>query len=111
MPKLIVKIDLGDKPSLEELVREIAAARKDPVGTNSWFSLEDGDKILVDDALLHQSKADDSFVAFEFVGVCESDDRAELADIVRTATADGGTEDEILDRIDTIADERRGGSE
>lgn len=67
MAKLLVKIEI---PGTADVVRqEIAHAKADPVGTRSWFSPEDGDRILVDNAYLQESRADDSFFAFEFVGV------------------------------------------
>jgi hypothetical protein len=69
MAKLIVKVDIKGIAAID-LRREIEAARADPDGTNSWVSREDGlNKVLVDDAYLMRSHSDDSFIAFEFVGV------------------------------------------
>lgn len=72
MPKLIVKIDLGldDRYTPAQLRAEIERDRANP-GDDGWFSPEDGDRILVDDAYLRRSNADDSFFACEFVGVEE----------------------------------------
>lgn len=67
MAKLLVKIEIPGRA--ETLRQEIAAAKADPVGTESWFSKEDGDRILVDSAYLNESRADDSFYALEFVDV------------------------------------------
>lgn len=66
MAKIIVAIEIdGDA---EGLRRDIEADR---TTRESWFSKEDGDRILVDSAYLNEARADDSFYAFEFRGVEE----------------------------------------
>lgn len=65
MARLLVGIDIG-AGSAEDLCREIAADR---AVKKDWFSEEDGEKILVDLAFLVRSRADDSFYAFDLVGV------------------------------------------
>ncbi len=66
MAKIIVAITINDPNNT--LRKDIDSDR---VHKDGWFSQEDGDKILVDEAYIHRSKADDSFYAFEFVEVRE----------------------------------------
>lgn len=65
MAKIVVRIEIpGTRDGLQ---KEIDADRHP---RESWFSRVDGaDKILIDEAYLVRARADDSFFAFEFVGV------------------------------------------
>lgn len=57
MAKLIVEIDIPGVP-YDVLTREAEEKSSD------WYSNEDGDKVVVDEAFLERAKCDDSFFAF-----------------------------------------------
>jgi hypothetical protein len=71
--KLVVSIEV-DAPSVQALVDDIQADRE---LKDNWFSPQDGDRILVDDAYLNRARVDDSFFAFELVGVMDEKDQVQ----------------------------------
>jgi len=62
MAKILVKIDVGEVKGMS-LQEHLERHHSD------WFPPEDSGKIIVDEAYLKRSIADDSFFAFEFVGI------------------------------------------
>lgn len=64
MAKLMVMIDIPNT-SYERLRKEVIEERWE----HDWFSVEDEEKVLVDEAYLTRSKSDDSFFAFKLIGV------------------------------------------
>jgi hypothetical protein len=65
MARLIVAIEIPNT-SASKLKQDIESDRN---LKDTWFSPEDGDKILVDGAYLGVSLVDNSFFVFEFIGV------------------------------------------
>jgi len=66
MAKIIVAIDIPGtdyKTLKEEII--------DEKGKSSWYSYEDGNKVVIDEAYLKVSYADNSFYTFEVIDVIE----------------------------------------
>jgi hypothetical protein len=72
MASIIVSIDVDDKfvESIKEELRWQKEDRHIPDGTG-WFN-PDG-RIAIDNAMLHNDPYDDSFFAFDFIKVVESE--------------------------------------
>lgn len=66
MAKLMVVIEIPNY-SYEELHREVID--KKAAGHDGWYSKEDGDRVVVDEAYLKRALCDDSFYSFELIGV------------------------------------------
>jgi len=68
MAKLMVLIDIHNV-DYETLKKEVIDNPKKGDDRDCWFSEADGDLVIVDDAYLKRSKDEDSFYAFELIGV------------------------------------------
>ena len=68
MPKLMVAIEIPNY-KYDELVEEVIRKKKKGYDADCWYSEEDGDKVIVDEAYLQRSLCDDSFFAFDLIGV------------------------------------------
>lgn len=62
MAKLVVEINVPGI-AYDVLTRELEDKSSD------WYSDEDGDKIVIDEAMLEQAKCDSYFYAFKMVAV------------------------------------------
>ena len=70
MAKIIVAIDIPNVP-YDELKDEVVDNPKFGYCRKCWYTNEDGDKVLIDEAYLRRSVVDDSFFAFELIDVRE----------------------------------------
>ncbi len=68
MAKIIVAIEIPGC-SYDELKDEVIDNPIIGNCRNCWYSFEDGDKVVIDEAYLNRSNVDDSFYAFEVINV------------------------------------------
>jgi hypothetical protein len=70
LAKIIVAIEIDNVP-YKELKDEVIINPKKGNCVHCWYTNEDGDKVVIDEAYLNRSYLDDSFYAFEVIDVIE----------------------------------------
>jgi len=68
MAKIIVAIEIDNIP-YEELKDEVIDNPRTGNCTGCWYTDEDGDKVVIDEAYLERSRLDDCFCIFEVIDV------------------------------------------